>query len=57
MIKELYDPNSKDYLTAFGRRILEDMKSGTIPGTFYVNIIEEKADATELVTSHKCYKF
>lgn len=57
MIKELYDPYSKDYLTAFGRRILGEMKSGTIPGTFYVNIIEEKADSTKLVTSHKCYKY
>lgn len=55
MIKELYDPNSKDLLTPFGRRILEDMKSGKIPGTFYVNVIEERADTTGLVTSHKCY--
>ena len=57
MIKELYDPHAKDYLTAFGRRILEEMKSGNIPGTFYVNIIENKADTTGLITSHKCYKY
>ena len=57
MIKELYDPHAKDYLTAFGRRILEEMKSGKIPGTFYVNIIENKADTTGLITSHKCYKY
>lgn len=57
MIKELYDPKSKDYLTAFGRRILQDMKEGKIPGTFYVNIIEEAADTTNLVTSKKCYKY
>lgn len=57
MIKELYDPNAKDYLTPFGKRILEEMKSGKIPGTFYVNVIEEKADTTGLVTTHKCYKY
>lgn len=55
LIKELYDPNAKDLLTPFGRRILEDMKGGKIPGTFYVNVIEERADTTGLVTSHKCY--
>ena len=56
MIKELYNPKANDYLTPFGRRILEDMKSGKIPGTFYVNVIEDKADTTGIVTSHKCYK-
>lgn len=55
MIKELYDPKSEDYLTAFGRKILDSMRKGYIPGTFYVNVIENKADTTELVTSHKCY--
>lgn len=55
LIKELYDPKAKDFLTPFGRKILEEMKSGEIPGTFYVNVIDEKADTTELVTSHKCY--
>ena len=57
MIKELYNPKANDYLTAFGRRILEDMKSGKLPGTFYVNIIKDKTDTTGLVTSHKCYKY
>ena len=55
MIKELYDPKANDYLTAFGRKILEDMKSGKLPGTFYVNVIKDKTDTTGLVTSHKCY--
>ena len=55
MIKELYDPTAKDLLTPFGRRILEEMKNGKIPGTFYVNVIEDRADTTGLVTSHKCY--
>ena len=56
MIKELYDPKANDYLTPFGRRILEDMQSDKIPGTFYVNIIKDKTDTTGLVTSHICYK-
>lgn len=57
MIKELYDPNADDFLTPFGRRILDKMNKGQIPGTFYVNVIEEKADTTGLVTTHKCYKY
>lgn len=57
MIKELYDPKANDYLTAFGRKILEDMKSGKLPGIFYVNVIKDKTDTTGLVTSHKCYKY
>ena len=57
MIKELYDPKAKDYLTPFGRKVLESMLADKLPGTFYVNIIEERADTTGLVTSHKCYKY
>ena len=57
MIKELYDPNADDLLTPFGRRILDKMNKGQIRGTFYVNVIEEKADTTGLVTTHKCYKY
>ena len=57
MIKELYDPNADDLLTPFGRRILDKMNKGQIRGTFYVNVIEEKADTTGLVTIHKCYKY
>ena len=57
MIKELYDPKADDYLTAFGRKILDEMKSGQLPGTFYVNIINDKTDTTGLETSHQCYKF
>lgn len=56
LIKELYDPKSKDYLTPFGRRVLENMTANDMPGTFYVNVIKEKADTTGLITSHKCYK-
>ena len=57
MIKELYDPNADDLLTPFGRRILDKMNKGQIRGTFYVNVIEQKADTTGLVTTHKCYKY
>ena len=57
MIKELYDPDVDDLLTPFGRRILDKMNKGQIRGTFYVNVIEEKADTTGLVTTHKCYKY
>ena len=57
MIKELYDPKAKDYLTPFGRKVLDNMLSDKLPGTFYVNIIEERADTTGLITSHKCYKY
>lgn len=57
MIKELYDLNADDLLTPFGRRILDKMNKGQIRGTFYVNVIEEKADTTGLVTTHKCYKY
>lgn len=46
MIKELYGPNAVDLLTPFGRRILDKMKTGQIPATFYMNVIEEKADTT-----------
>lgn len=57
MIKELYDPNAEDLLTPFGRRILAKMRTEQIPGTFYVNVIEEKTDTTGLITTHKCYKY
>ncbi|HEY5590774.1 MAG TPA: hypothetical protein VIK55_07115 [Paludibacter sp.] len=55
-IKELYDPASENELNDLGKKILEKMKNGEIPGTFYVNVIAEKADTTNLVTKNKCYK-
>ena len=57
MIKELYDPKANDLLTPFGRKVLDRMKSDELPGTFYVNLYEEKTDTIGLVTSHKCYKY
>lgn len=56
LIKELYDPKSEILLNDLGTKVLEKMVNGDIPGTFYVNIIEEKADTTNLVTKNKCYK-
>jgi DNA sulfur modification protein DndD len=56
LIKELYDPNDTQFLNSFGKRILGEMKEGNIKGTFYVNVIEEQADTTNLVTKNKCYK-
>jgi len=55
-IKELYDPTSENYLNDLGKKILKRMENGDIPGTFYVNVIEERADTTNLVTKNKCYK-
>ncbi len=55
LIKDLYDPNTTDFLNEKGNKILEKMKSGEIYGTFYVNAVPEKADATNLVTKSKCY--
>lgn len=55
-IKELYDPKSDDFLNELGKKILKKMENGEISGTFYVNVIEEKADTTNLVTKNKCYK-
>jgi len=56
LIKELYDPKSDDFLNELGKKILKKMDNGEIPGTFYINVIEEKADTTNLVTKNKCYK-
>ncbi|MCL2311148.1 MAG: hypothetical protein FWC41_01475 [Firmicutes bacterium] len=55
-IKELYDPLSENYLNELGNKILKKMENGEIPGTFYVNVIEKKADTTNLVTKNQCYK-
>lgn len=55
LIKDLYDPNADDYLNEKGNKILEKMRSGEIYGTFYVNAVPERADATNLITNSKCY--
>lgn len=56
LIKELYDPNDKDFLNHLGKKILQEMMYGNIQGTFYVNIVEEDSDTSNLVTTNKCYK-
>jgi DNA sulfur modification protein DndD len=56
LIKELYDPASEDCLNDLGKKILKKMENGEIPGTFYVNVIREKADTTNLITKNNCYK-
>lgn len=55
LIKDLYDPNDDNFLNDKGKKILEKMKRGEMQGTFYVNIVNRKADATDLVTKNKCY--
>ena len=55
LIKDLYDPNNGDFLNDKGMKILEKMKRGEIQGTFYVNVVEEKADSTNLITKNKRY--
>lgn len=55
-IKELYDPNAENYLNDLGNKVLGKMVNGEIPGTFYVNVIEERADTTNLVTTYRQYK-
>jgi hypothetical protein len=43
-------------LNDLGNKILEKMKNGEIDGTFHVNIFMERADTTNLMTTHKQYK-
>ena len=57
LVKELYDPSEQNFLNTLGNKILNEMKEGNIPGTFYVNVIENEADSTNLVTKNKCYKY
>ncbi len=58
LIKDLYDPNSVSgsYLTDEGEEILQQMTNGELKGSFYVNIIDNKADTTGLVTKIKQYQ-
>lgn len=58
LIKDLYDPYSDNgsYLTDEGDDILQRMKNGELSGSFYVNIIDDKADTTGLVTKIKKYQ-
>ena len=56
MIKDLCEPNNpKQLINKHGEDIAEKMRTGEIKGTFYVNYLEERADASNLVTKKKCY--
>lgn len=55
MIKDLYDPQVENFIRPEGMKIANKMQSGEMKGTFYVNYVEERADATNLVTKKKCY--
>lgn len=57
LIKELYDPQETNLLNSLGKKILSEMIDGKINGTFYVNVMKEAADSTNLVTINKCYKY
>lgn len=56
MIKDLYDPESEDLMTSYGKEILDRMKKGKIQGKFYVNYIAERSDTLGLSTQIKPYK-
>lgn len=55
LIKDLYDPKVPNFLNDKGNKILEKMKNGEMHGTFYVNVVEEKADPTNLMTKSLRY--
>lgn len=55
MIKDLYDPQVEDFIRPEGMKIANKMQSGELKGTFYVNYVEERADASNLATKKKCY--
>lgn len=55
MIKDLYDPDSKQYILPGGLEIAKRMRDGKLKGTFYVNYIEERADSSNLITKKMCY--
>ena len=55
MIKDLYDPDSKQLILPGGLEIAKRMQRNELDGTFYVNYVEEKADSSNLVTKKKCY--
>ena len=55
MIKDLYDPQVENFIRPEGMKIASKMQSGKLKGTFYVNYVEERADASNLVTKKKCY--
>lgn len=55
MIKELYDPHATTFIRPEGMKIAEIMRNDDLKGTFYVNYVEERTDASNLITKKKCY--
>jgi len=55
MVKDLYDVESESNMNTLGIEIYNKMKAKEIPGSFYVNYIEERSDVTSLVTKSKKY--
>ena len=56
MIKDLYDVNSPEKITKDGEAILEKMKNGLLPGSFYVITVPEAGDPVNMTTSIHPYK-
>ena len=55
MIKDLYDPKRQNFITPDGEKILNRMNNGEMKGTFYVNYMESRNDASDMVTKKLCY--
>lgn len=55
MIKELIDVEDETFLTDNGKEILNEMRTGRIKGSFYVNILTGGEDCDK-VTISKCYR-
>lgn len=56
MIKDLYDVNSPQRISEDGQEILEKMKNGELPGTFYVLTVPEVGDPVNMITDIHSYK-
>ncbi len=55
MIKDLYDPKRQNFITPDGEKILNRMNNEEMKGTFYVNYMESRNDASDMVTKKLCY--
>lgn len=55
MIKDLYDVNSPELISEDGKKLLNRMKDGNPPGTFYVISIPELSDPVRMTTNIHAY--
>lgn len=55
MIKDLYDVNSPELISEDGKKLLNRMKEGNPPGTFYVISIPELSDPVRMTTNIHTY--